>query len=61
VTVDKNKIWIAGSVLLMVVALGLGWFLGIAPQLASAATAESQRAGVQALNAKQEATLASLK
>ncbi|WP_434318392.1 type 4a pilus biogenesis protein PilO [Leifsonia sp. P73] len=58
---DKNKIWIAGSVLLMIVALGLGWFLGIAPQLASAATAESQRADVQALNAKQEATLASLK
>lgn len=58
---DKNKIWIAGSVLLMVVALVLGWFLGIAPQLASAATAETQRAGVQALNAKQEATLASLK
>lgn len=58
---DKNKIWIAGSVLLMVVALGLGWFLGIAPQLAGAATAESQRADVQALNAKQEATLASLK
>lgn len=58
---DKNKIWIVGSVLLIVVALGLGWFLGIAPQLAAAATAESQRADVQALNAKQEATLASLK
>lgn len=58
---DKNKIWIAGSVLLMVVALGLGWFLGVEPQLSSAAVAESQRASVQALNVQQEATLASLK
>jgi hypothetical protein len=58
---DKNKLWIIGSVLVMVIVLALGWFLGIAPQLANAASAGVQRLDVQALNATQEATLAKLK
>lgn len=58
---DKNKLWIIGSVLVMVVVLALGWFVGIAPQLGNAATATLQRVDVQALNATQEATLAKLK
>lgn len=58
---DKNRIWIIGSALLMAIVVALGWFLGVAPQLTAAAQAEAQRAGVQALNVQQEATLASLK
>ncbi|WP_431218737.1 hypothetical protein [Leifsonia xyli] len=58
---DKNKLWIIGSVLVMVVVLALGWFLGVAPQLANAASAEVQAVGVRSLNDTQEATLAKLK
>ncbi|MET3564970.1 Tfp pilus assembly protein PilO [Leifsonia sp. 563] len=58
---DKNKLWIIGSVLVMAVVLALGWFLGISPQLASAASASLQRLDVQTLNATQEATLEKLK
>ena len=58
---DKNRLWIIGSVLLMAVVLSLGWFIGVAPQLAAVATADAQRAQVQTLNAQHQATLAQLK
>jgi Tfp pilus assembly protein PilO len=58
---DKNRLWIIGSVLVMAIVVGLGWFLAIAPQLASAAAADAQRAGVEQANAQHEATLARLK
>ena len=58
---DKNRLWIVGSVLLMVIVVGMGWFLGIAPQLANVAAAELQRAGVEQTNLQNEATLAQLK
>lgn len=58
---DKNKLWVVGSVLVMVVVLALGWFLGISPQLSDAAGAGLQSIDVQAMNLTQEATLAKLK
>lgn len=58
---DKNRLWLIGSVLLMVVAVALGWFVGVAPQLSAIASADVQRAQVQQLNARHQATLARLK
>ena len=58
---DKNRLWLIGSVLVMAIVVGLGWFLGIAPQLASVAAADAQRAGVEQVNVQHEATLAQLK
>jgi Tfp pilus assembly protein PilO len=58
---DKNRLWIIGSVLAMVALLALGWLLGIQPQLTSAATAVAQRVGVEQVNAAHEASLAKLK
>lgn len=54
---DKNRLWLIGSVLLMVVAVALGWFVGVAPQLSAIASADAQRAQVQQLNAHHQATL----
>ena len=58
---DKNRIWVIGSVLVMVVVLVLGWIVGIQPQLAATATANDQRASVEQTNVMQEAALAKLK
>lgn len=58
---DRNRLWLIGSVLLMVVAVALGWFVGVAPQLSAIASADAQRAQVQQLNARHQATLARLK
>lgn len=58
---DRNRLWLIGSVLLMVVAVALGWFVGVAPQLSAIAAADAQRAQVQQLNARHQATLARLK
>lgn len=58
---NSNKIWVAGATMLAVVILAGGWFLGAAPQLSAAATAASEREGVEAQNQLQEANLASLR
>jgi Tfp pilus assembly protein PilO len=58
---DKNRIWTIGSVLLIVAVLGLGFLLGVQPQLAAIATANTERAAVEATNAAAEAKLAALK
>lgn len=58
---DKNRLWTIGSVLVMAIVVGLGWFLGIAPQVAGVAAADAQRAGVEQTNVQHEATLAQLK
>lgn len=58
---DKNRIWVIGSVLVMVVVLVLGWIVGIQPQLAATAAANDQRASVEQTNVMQEAALAKLK
>ncbi|MDR6610625.1 type 4a pilus biogenesis protein PilO [Leifsonia sp. 1010] len=57
---DKNRIWIIGSVLVAVAIVVGGWFLAIAPQLGVAAQATLQRAQVDQQNAQYTAQLRSL-
>jgi Tfp pilus assembly protein PilO len=59
--VDKNRLWIIGSVLVMVVVVALGWVVGIQPQLAATAIANDQRVSVEQANAAQQASLDKLK
>ncbi len=46
----KNGWWVAGGVLAAVLVLVGGWFLGVSPMLASAATAQASAADVTAQN-----------
>ena len=48
---DKNKIWLIGAVLAMVLIVGLGGLLVVQPQLAAAAVADNERAAAEASNA----------
>lgn len=52
-----GKIWLVVGGLVAVVVMVFGWFVAAAPQLDQAAAADQQRAGVEALNAEQEAQL----
>jgi len=61
VTVDKNRLWIICSVLVMALVVAGGWFLGVQPQLGAFADAEAQTASVQQTNEKYAQTLAKLK
>lgn len=58
---SKNRMWVIGAILAMVVTIAAGWFIGISPQLAAAASANSDRANVLAANARNEIILAKLK
>ncbi|TFD30539.1 hypothetical protein [Cryobacterium cryoconiti] len=58
---DKNRMWMIGSVLVMVLVLVLGVLLGIMPQLSATAAADEQRASVAESNAGQALILAQLK
>ncbi|RZU64117.1 hypothetical protein EV379_0411 [Microterricola gilva] len=58
---DTNRLWTIGSVLLIVAVLGLGFLLGVQPQLSAIATANTERAAVDATNAAAEVKLAALK
>lgn len=58
---DKNRMWVIGSVLAMVAVLLLGWVAGIQPQLTSAAAADEERSTVEQTNIIQAAALAKLK
>jgi Tfp pilus assembly protein PilO len=58
--VDKNRIWMIGTVLVMVAVVALGLLLGIQPQLAAIATADDARGAVETTNAGQAAVLAKL-
>lgn len=58
---DKNRLWVIGSVLLMGAILALGFMLGIQPQLKAAGTANAERASVEASNEAQSVVLAQLK
>jgi Tfp pilus assembly protein PilO len=55
--VDKNRLWIIGSVAAMVVVVALGLLFGIQPQLTAAVTADQQRQTVAADNATKLAQL----
>ncbi len=57
---DKNRIWLIGSVLLIAVTVVLGYMIGISPQLEEAARADEAKAGVEAQNALYEIELARL-
>jgi len=59
--VDKNRLWIICSVLVMALVVAGGWFLGVQPQLGAFADAEAQTASVQQTNEKYAQTLAKLK
>lgn len=54
---DKNRLWIIGSVAAMVVVVALGLLFGIQPQLTAAVTADQQRQSVAADNAAKLAQL----
>ena len=57
----KNRMWVIGAVVVMVVTLAGGWLIGIAPQLTAVASAHRDRATVIAANNRNEILLAKLK
>lgn len=58
---NRQRLWVIGSIILTIAILVFGWFLAISPMLGAATTANSQRAEVDAENVKQEQVLAQLK
>lgn len=58
---DKKRFWVVSAVFAMVVIVGGGWLIGIAPQLAAVATANQNRASVELANAKNQVLLTRLK
>jgi len=58
---NTNRIWVLGSVVIIIVLLAATWFLGVSPQLATAALSTSDKITVDAQNAAAAATVASLK
>lgn len=58
---NKNRMWVIGSILAIVATLAGGWVIGIAPQVSAAALANSQRLTLMQSNAKNEVLLAKLK
>jgi Tfp pilus assembly protein PilO len=58
---DKKRLWVVITVFAMVVIVGGGWLIGIAPQLAVVATANQSRASVELENAKNQILLSRLK
>ncbi len=58
---NKNRMWVIGSVLAMAVTVAAGWLIGISPQLATVASANSDRANVIASNTRNGILLAKLK
>lgn len=57
---QNNRLWVIGSVTVMIALVVAGWFLGIQPALAAAGAAELERVNVQAQNDAQLITLAQL-
>lgn len=58
---DRNRLWMLGSIVTMVAVVVLGWFLGISPQLDAMAAANATREQVESQNAVYEQKLATLK
>jgi Tfp pilus assembly protein PilO len=58
---DKNKIWILGSAIVMIGILALGWFVGVDPQLKAKAFTDEQRVSVEAQNTATELAIVKLK
>jgi Tfp pilus assembly protein PilO len=57
----NTRLWIIGSMLLVVAILAMGWFLGVAPKLAEAATAGQQQTSAEAQNVVHESEIAVIK
>ena len=57
---SRDRLWVIGAILIAAVIVAGGYFLGISPQLAAAAVADSDLDGVQLQNAKLEGELKSL-
>lgn len=55
------RLWVIGSVVVAILILALGWFLGVQPRLAEAGAAELERRNVAETNAAYEATLVELR
>ncbi|WBM81188.1 hypothetical protein KIV56_08270 [Cryobacterium breve] len=58
---DRNRIWIIGSIVIVVAVVAMGLLLGIQPQLEAVSTANDDRMAVEASNSGQAAVLAKLK
>ncbi|WP_285115722.1 hypothetical protein [Leifsonia sp. fls2-241-R2A-40a] len=58
---DKNRLWMIGSILVMALVVAGGWVVGIQPQLAAIADAATQKAAVDDTNARNVQVLAQLK
>lgn len=54
------RLWVIGAVFVSLLVLGLGYLLGVAPRLAEAAAADSERQDVELVNVGYEATLLEL-
>lgn len=54
------RVWSFATVILIIVVVALGWFLGIAPKLAEAARFDSERLAVQGQNEVTRAVIAQL-
>jgi hypothetical protein len=59
-TTASTRIWTFATVIMIVIVLALGWFLGISPKLADAARFDAERSSVQAQNDLARVTLAQL-
>ncbi|WP_394770572.1 hypothetical protein [Lacisediminihabitans sp.] len=58
---DRNRLWIIGTVAVMLVVVVAGWFLGIQPQLNAASAASENLTTVKSQNAASERQLVALK
>lgn len=58
---SRTRLWIIGSVLLMIIIAGASYFLGVQPQLDAAKKADADRENVEFQNGILEADLVSLK
>ncbi|TXN30302.1 hypothetical protein [Lacisediminihabitans profunda] len=58
---DRNRLWIIGTVAVMLVVVVAGWFLGIQPQLNAASAASQNLTTVKSQNAASERQLVALK
>ena len=57
---NTNRLWVIGSVTVMIIVLVAGWFLGAQPFIDSAAKNDTERASIVVQNAAQTAEIAAL-
>jgi Tfp pilus assembly protein PilO len=56
----SNRLWTIGAITAMIILLAAGWFLGAQPFISAAASADEERAGIDAQNAAQQAEIGRL-